>query len=84
MASTELRALKVIQLAGGKVTETEVSIPVQKPKPPKLEQWSPGIPDRRIPATDAAWEWRGAWKEKGGRRGYPEVRRCLSGTARRA
>lgn len=68
VASTELRALKVIQLAGGKVTETEVSIPVQKPKPPKLEQWSPGIPDRRIPATDAAWEWRGAWKEKGGMR----------------
>ena len=37
---------KVIQQAGGKVTDSEVVITVQKPKAPKLEQWSPGIPER--------------------------------------
>lgn len=60
--STETRALKIIQMAGGKVGEAEVVVPVQTPKPPKLEQWSPGIPDRRIAAKDPAWTWTGSWK----------------------
>jgi hypothetical protein len=53
-------------LAGGKVSDSEVSIPIQKPKAPKLEQWTPGIPDRKIDATDAAWSWQGDWKEDKG------------------
>ena len=61
--STETRALKVIQMAGGKVTESEVIVPIQKPKAPKLEQWTPGIPDRKIDVKDSAWSWRGDWKE---------------------
>jgi hypothetical protein len=64
--STETRALKIIQMAGGKVSDSEVVIPVQKPKAPKLEQWTPGIPDRKISAKDPAWSWQGDWKEKGG------------------
>jgi hypothetical protein len=64
--STETRALKVIQMAGGKVSDSEVSIPIQKPKAPKLEQWTPGIPDRKIDAKDPAWSWRGDWKENRG------------------
>jgi uncharacterized membrane protein YeaQ/YmgE (transglycosylase-associated protein family) len=60
--STETRALKIIQLTGGKVGDSEVSIPFQKPKAPKLEQWTPGIPDRNIDAKDPAWSWRGNWK----------------------
>jgi hypothetical protein len=64
--STENRALKVIQMAGGKVSDSEVVIPVQKPKAPKLEQWTPGIPDRKIGIKDPAWSWQGDWKEKGG------------------
>lgn len=60
--STERRALEVIQLAGGRVTETEVRIRTQKPKPAKLEQWSPGIPDRRIHVNEPAWRWEGGWQ----------------------
>lgn len=64
--STETRALKVIQMAGGRVSDSEVSISIQKPKAPKLEQWTPGIPDRKIDAKDSAWSWRGDWKENKG------------------
>lgn len=59
--STETRALKVIRGTGGKITDTEVVIPAQKPKAPRLEQWSPGIPDRRLTAADTAWTWKGPW-----------------------
>ena len=64
--STETRALKVIKMAGGKVSDAEVIVPMQKPKAPKLEQWTPGIPDRKIEAKDPAWSWRGDWKENKG------------------
>jgi hypothetical protein len=66
--STETRALKVIQGVGGKVSDSEVGIPMQKPKAPELEQWTPGIPDRKIDAKDPAWSWRGDWKENRGAR----------------
>jgi hypothetical protein len=68
VGSTERRALKNIQLARGKVLATEVMIPVQQPKPPKLEQWTPGIPDQRISANDPQWSWRGDWQKKGDER----------------
>lgn len=64
--STETRALKVIHRTGGRVSDTAVTIKTQKPRPPKLEQWSPGVPDRRIGASEAAWAWSGAWKEERG------------------
>jgi hypothetical protein len=53
-------------MAGGKVTESEVIVPIQKPKAPKLEQWTPGIPDRKIDVKDSAWSWRGDWKDNRG------------------
>lgn len=59
--STVKRALKVIEMAGGKVTDTEVIIPIQKPKPAKLEQFDPGVPDKIIDTNDTAWQWNGAW-----------------------
>lgn len=66
--STIKRALKVIEMAGGKVTDAEVLIPQQKPKPAKLEQFSPGIPDKLIKFDDASWQWKGAWTvEKNGK-----------------
>jgi hypothetical protein len=61
--STEVRVLKAIKMAGGKVTAEQVVIPLQKPKAPKLEQWSPGIPDRNIPVKDASWSFQGAWRD---------------------
>lgn len=66
--STESRALKLIAANGGKVTEREVTLRRQEPQPPPLEQWNPGIPDRRIGVGDAAWQWKGEWKEDRGHR----------------
>jgi hypothetical protein len=59
--STETRALTLIEKTGGKVTDSEVLIRLQKPKAPKLEQWSPGIPDRRVNAADNCWSFQGDW-----------------------
>ncbi len=66
--STETRALKVIQSAGGKVSDSQVVIPAQSPKAPKLEQWNPGIPDHRIGVADSAWTWKGTWTQEGDER----------------
>jgi hypothetical protein len=64
--STEARALQVIRKAGGSVTDSEVIIPIQKPRSPRLEQWSPGIPVAKIEVNASAWAWLGAWKENQG------------------
>jgi hypothetical protein len=60
--STEARALKAIQQAGGKVTPTEVLVRLQTPKAPKLEQWSPGVPYRRISVRGVEWSFQGSWQ----------------------
>jgi hypothetical protein len=62
--STVARALKVVKKAGGTVTDDAVIVPYQEPKPAKLEQWDMGVPDRRIDTLDAAWSWKGNWKEE--------------------
>ena len=62
--STIRRALKVIEMAGGKVTDAEVIIPHQEPRAWKLEQWNPGVPDKIIGFDDAAWGWKGAWVDE--------------------
>lgn len=64
--STEARALKIIQRAGGKVSETEVIIPRQSPKAPKLALSPFGVPAKVLKCPDAAWEWNGNWLEKVG------------------
>ena len=61
VASTLARAAKVIEGAGGTVSATEVGVPIQRPRPPKLEQWDMGVPDRRVGVKDAAWQWKGDW-----------------------
>lgn len=66
--STEQRTLQLIRKTGGQVTDTHVVIKIQEPQAPKLEQWTPGIPDRRIPVSDPAWTWNGAWTEGDGLR----------------
>lgn len=62
--STEARALQAIRQAGGAISDAEVRIPAQRARPARLEQWDPGVPDRRIRVTDAAWQWQGAWAER--------------------
>ncbi len=71
-ASTLQRARKVILEAGGKIEGNDIAIPVQEPKPPKLEQWNPGIPDRRIPVSSPDWVWKGSWTDQKGRGGEEE------------
>jgi ADP-ribosylglycohydrolase len=61
IASTLQRALRVIQLAGGTVTDAGVIIPRQEPTAWKLEQWNPGRPARLIGIEDTAWTWSDAW-----------------------
>ena len=60
--STEARALKIIEESGGKISENKVQVKLQTPKSPKLEQWSPGIPERRVKATDDCWAFDTSWQ----------------------
>jgi hypothetical protein len=61
--STEKRAVKIIEKAGGRVGPTEVSVALQTPRPPKLEQWSPGLPGRKVGVAEADWTFKGPWKD---------------------
>lgn len=64
--STVQRALRLVENAGGKVTDIEVIIPYQSPRPPRLERWNPGIPDQQIAANAPAWLWKGHWSQRRG------------------
>jgi hypothetical protein len=61
--STLGRALKVVEGAGGRVTATEVLVPVQPPRAPALEQWEVDAPTARLRFDDPAWTWSGAWSD---------------------
>jgi hypothetical protein len=65
--STLARALEAVRRAGGEVRDGEVTVPAQRPKPPKLEQWDPGVPDKRLFVADSAWTWKGRWTDETGR-----------------
>jgi hypothetical protein len=69
--SSETRALKTIEKAGGRVNESEVVIPEQSPKPPKLELFNFGIPMKVWRADDSTWQWKGDWNEVRDRQGLP-------------
>jgi hypothetical protein len=64
VASTLARAEKVVQAAGGRVSPTEIVVPVQEPSPPPLEQWEPGAPVLRVAVGEPAWEWKGKWAQE--------------------
>jgi hypothetical protein len=57
--STLERALKLVQLAGGSVSGTDVVIPEQAPEAAPLEQWDMGVPVSRVAVTDGAWSFKG-------------------------
>lgn len=69
--STLDRALNLVRLAGGQVTDTTVTIPVQAPEPAPFEQWDMGIPDRRVGLDDPAWQMKGFAKAPGAAAGAP-------------
>jgi hypothetical protein len=64
--STVERAKKVVQAAGGTIGETLISVPYQRAKPAKMEQWDMGVPERVVPAADPSWVWSGAWADQPG------------------
>ncbi len=64
VASTQARALKVVEGAGGKVTPTEIEIPVQEPQAPALEQWDIGAPLKRVEVSDPAWTFKGKFDDR--------------------
>lgn len=61
VASTLARAEKVVVAAGGRVTPTEVVIPLQTAVAPPLEQWDPGVPTARVDSDQPAWSWSVGW-----------------------
>jgi hypothetical protein len=69
--STETRALEIIRKAGGEVTDAEVVVPVQAPKPPALELWDFGVPVKVWRVDNAAWTWKGAWRDMQDRHKLP-------------
>ena len=74
VASTEKRALTLIQKNGGRVNGDKVIVKIQKPVAAKLELWDNyGSPVERVPANDARWSWKGEW-EKSPARGRGGVR----------
>ena len=64
VASTQARALKVVQQAGGTLTQDEIKIPVQAPQAPALERWDSGVPSNRVEVSDAAWTFKGQFRNK--------------------
>ncbi len=61
--STFDRALKNIRLAGGRVDANEALVPFQEPRAPKLEQWDPGVPDKKIAWDESSWTFKGNWTD---------------------
>ncbi len=63
VASTQARALKVVEGAGGKVSATEIEIPVQEPQAPPLEQWEIDAPRARVEFSEPAWIFKGGFED---------------------
>jgi hypothetical protein len=65
VASSEKRALALIQKTGGKLDGDRITVRVQEPKAPKLEVWDDyGSPVERVAAADPRWSFEGAWHER--------------------
>lgn len=64
--ATLKRALQLIEKAGGKVSGDAIVIPAQPPRAARLEQWSPGIPEKIVGVKDPAWQWQGNWQSEEG------------------
>jgi hypothetical protein len=78
--STLQRAFQVIRGVGGTVTPTEVVIPAQEPRAPRLEQWDVDPPTARLGPADPAWTWGAGWSEGKTETSGAEVRLRFRGT----
>ena len=82
--STLQRALKLAKLAGGTVTDVDVSIPEQAPKAAPLEQWDMGVPVARVAVADAAWSFKGFSGATGATSGNAATRMRAAGAGAEA
>ena len=62
------RALKVVERAGGKVTDTEIVVPAEEPKAPALEQWAVDGPSALVESGNGLWTWGQGWRDTSWRR----------------
>ncbi|MBI3667968.1 MAG: ADP-ribosylglycohydrolase family protein [Acidobacteria bacterium] len=63
VASTEQRAIALVERNGGRVEGDKLIAKVQSPKPPKLEVWDDyGSPAERVAVSDSRWQWKGRWR----------------------
>ena len=62
VASTEKRALALIQKTGGRVEGDTILVKLEPPQPGALELWDDyGSPVERVAVSDPRWKFRGAW-----------------------
>jgi hypothetical protein len=81
VSSTVKRAEKVIASAGGQVGASEVTIPVQAPQAPALEQWDSGVPVARLEFDAPAWSWKGGWQTTTQKNDWSQWKAKLAGAA---
>ncbi|MCX6630016.1 MAG: ADP-ribosylglycohydrolase family protein, partial [Candidatus Solibacter sp.] len=68
VASTEKRAIALVQRRGGSVQGDTLLVKTEQPKAAKLELWDDyGSPAERIAANDPRWTWKGEWTTREGR-----------------
>ena len=64
VASTEKRALALVQKTGGRIDGERVTIRTQKASPAKIELWDDyGTPVERVAVSDPRWNWQGSWRD---------------------
>jgi hypothetical protein len=74
VASTEKRALALIQATGGKVAGDTITVAIEQPKPTLVPLWDDyGSPVERVAAADPRFQWKGDWKEERGVRAASEA-----------
>ncbi|MBI3473700.1 MAG: ADP-ribosylglycohydrolase family protein [Candidatus Solibacter usitatus] len=63
VASTQKRAIALVERNGGRLEGQTLVVKVQSPVPAKLELWDDyGSPVERVAAADPRWRWSGVWK----------------------
>jgi hypothetical protein len=82
--TTLARALTLVRLAGGTVTDDGVTVPVQSPVAAELEQWDMGTPAARVGISDPAWTFKGFVKSVEAATGAPGAGMQASGAGAEA